>query len=421
VLTAEAQGDVAYKVATQTTYPSWGNWFVNGGASTIWEGWDLTSRSRNHAFLGTIDQWFYEQLAGIQPASAGYRSIDIAPHPLGDLTSASATVGTPFGDVTSSWRKRNTQFELDVRVPVGSTAKVSVPIFGDPQDDRWTPKGSAGAKLVRVDGDRGIFEVGSGAWTFRSRLQERPQEAPPQVYVDGPDRVVLVDGVERVVHLTARSIEDRSMTLPVTATATEGFEATIQPSSVSIAAGGSAELELTVRAVDPAVDSGTVEVDVGGRRTTIGLESTGNIARLATMSASSTHAGGFSPGKTNDGDITAATDFARWNAGDGWNDNTVSAYPDTLTASWSQPQQISSVTVYTLDTADFPASQWGVRDVDVEGLVAGVWKPLAQVRGNVQGVVQASFDPVTVDAVRLVIRATNSGDFSRVVEVEAYR
>lgn len=421
VLTAEAQGDVAYRVATQTTYPSWGNWFVNGGATTIWEGWDLTSRSRNHAFLGTIDQWFYEQLAGIQPASAGYRSIDIAPHPLGDLTSASATVGTPFGDVVSSWQKRDWHFELDVEVPVGSTARVLVPVFGDPADPRWTPSGSSGARLVGVEGDRGVFEVGSGSWRFRSRLPEKAQDAPPQVYLDAPDRVLLVDGVEQVVPLTARSIEDGDVTAPVTATATEGFEATVEPSSVVVPAGGTAELALTLRAVDPSVDSGTVVVDVGGRSTTIDLESTDNVARIATMSASSTHPWGFSPAKANDGDTTPSTDFALWNAGGGWNDGTASAYPDTLTASWSQPQQVSEVAIYTLDAASFPASQFGVRDVDVEGLVDGAWLPLAQVRGNIQGLVEISFEPVTAEAVRLVVHATNSGDFSRVVEFEAYR
>ena len=53
--------------------------------------------------------------------------------------------------------------------------------------------------------------------------------------------------------------------------------------------------------------------------------------------------------------------------------------------------------------------------------MGGAWRPLAQVRGNTSGVVESSFEPVSVDAVRLVVSATNSGDFSRVVELEAYR
>src|SRR5690606_20722605 len=36
VLCAHGHADVAYAIATQTTYPSWGFWFENG-ADTMWE------------------------------------------------------------------------------------------------------------------------------------------------------------------------------------------------------------------------------------------------------------------------------------------------------------------------------------------------------------------------------------------------
>ena len=50
--------DVAYKVAVQDTYPSWGWWIVNG-ATTLLENWDLDAErdiSDNHMMFGVVLQ-----------------------------------------------------------------------------------------------------------------------------------------------------------------------------------------------------------------------------------------------------------------------------------------------------------------------------------------------------------------------------
>ena len=60
-----------YTVALQTTYPSFGYW-ASLGWTSLGEFWESSSRTRNHHFFGTIVQWFYEELAGIQPLEPGY-------------------------------------------------------------------------------------------------------------------------------------------------------------------------------------------------------------------------------------------------------------------------------------------------------------------------------------------------------------
>ncbi|SCL26350.1 Glycosyl hydrolases family 2, sugar binding domain [Micromonospora rhizosphaerae] len=167
VLTEQGSGDVAFRVANQKTYPSWGYWFENG-ATTMWESWNLDARSRDHAFLGTIDQWFYEQLAGVRPTSPGYRTVDVAPHPVDDLRSASAKVGTPYGEVRSSWRRDGKRFTLDVQVPVGVTARVSVPAssaWAVTETGRIAAE-SPGVRPVSAADGRATFEVGSGSYRF---------------------------------------------------------------------------------------------------------------------------------------------------------------------------------------------------------------------------------------------------------------
>ena len=59
MLTDYGYGNLAYLVATNPTAPGWGQWFLQCGATTMWEAWEDsscdTARSRDHAFMGTVD------------------------------------------------------------------------------------------------------------------------------------------------------------------------------------------------------------------------------------------------------------------------------------------------------------------------------------------------------------------------------
>jgi alpha-L-rhamnosidase len=157
-LTKRGQGELAYRVANQRTYPSWGYWAANG-ATTLWERWDLGARSRDHVFLGgAIDEWFFTDLAGISPAAPGYDRIRIAPHPLGDLTYVNAATRTPHGQVAVHWERAGGGLTLRVEVPVGATADVTVPGTG-------TVTAPPGARPL----DSRRFEVGSGSYRFQVR------------------------------------------------------------------------------------------------------------------------------------------------------------------------------------------------------------------------------------------------------------
>ena len=75
-LTENGQGDLAFKIATQTTYPGWG-YMISKGATTVWELWngdtaDPSMNSGNHVMqIGDLNVWFYEYLAGIRFGRAG--------------------------------------------------------------------------------------------------------------------------------------------------------------------------------------------------------------------------------------------------------------------------------------------------------------------------------------------------------------
>ena len=168
VLTDNGHAELAYDVATNPTYPGWGYWFEKLGATTMWEEWPATSRSQDHAFFGTVDDWLYQRVAGITPTAPGYTKVRIKPSPVGDLDRASSTVDSPLGAVETSWERSRGQLTLRATIPVGATGEIHVP--AGRRSDVTPP---AGASYTGVRDGYVVYEVGSGAYEFRARTAAR--------------------------------------------------------------------------------------------------------------------------------------------------------------------------------------------------------------------------------------------------------
>jgi alpha-L-rhamnosidase len=133
--------DAAYRLLLEKECPSW-LYPVTMGATTIWERWDSMlpdgtinpgqMTSFNHYAFGAIADWLHKVVAGIDAAEPGYTKINIAPRPGPGLDWAKASLVTPHGEVSSSWRIEGGEFVLDVVVPDGTTAEVTLP-GGAPQ------------------------------------------------------------------------------------------------------------------------------------------------------------------------------------------------------------------------------------------------------------------------------------------------
>jgi alpha-L-rhamnosidase len=155
------------------------------------------------------------------------------------------------------------------------------------------------------------------------------------------------------------------------------------------------------------------------RSATAEVEATDNWARLGVASASSTHSR-FSVAAVNDGRVEAQTDYEVWNAGNGWNDATSRAFPDTLQVAWSESTPIGRVVLRTVDSPTQTAAVAGVSDYDVEVRSGGEWTVVDQIRGSTAATVTSSFAGRDADAVRVTVLDSNDHTYSRVVELEAY-
>jgi alpha-L-rhamnosidase len=144
--------DTAFRLLTQRQCPSW-LYPVTMGATTIWERWDSMlpdgsvnpgeMTSFNHYALGAVADWLHRTVAGLAPAAPGYRHIVVQPRPGGGLTHARARHQTPYGMAEAGWKIDAGQIAVEVALPPGVTASVSLPgsdappIEVGPGSHRW--------------------------------------------------------------------------------------------------------------------------------------------------------------------------------------------------------------------------------------------------------------------------------------------
>jgi hypothetical protein len=272
---------------------------------------------------------------------------------------------------------------------------------------------------LTVDGDQLTVPLDwqDSASAYVVTLGRQETQLPDYVVIGSdPTDVVLLPNEPTTIRVTTRSYSETARTVPVTLAVPPGYTAT-GPSSMTIPANGDATFEVQVTRTSASLDSAEMTVTVGNQSLRVDLTASDNWGRIAAFSASSTHPPS-SPANLGDG----RTDSAIWGGGGagGWNDDTAGAFPDTVTATWPHEISLSRVRVFTLDSAQYPASAWGVRDYDLLATVAGAEVTLAQVRGNVSGVVDTPFSSVTTSRLQVRILDSNSHDYSRLIEVEAY-
>lgn len=175
VLSERGQMDVAYSIATQTTYPSWG-YMLEKGATTLWERWEYQTgssmNSHNHPMMGSVGSWFYKYLLGILPNenSPGFERFIIRPRFPKDLESCNGSFHSVKGVIRSGWKQEKGRILLNLSIPANSVAEVYVPsgksgqimVNGRPYSE------NTHLRFLRREEGRAVFEVTSGSYAFIS-------------------------------------------------------------------------------------------------------------------------------------------------------------------------------------------------------------------------------------------------------------
>jgi alpha-L-rhamnosidase len=173
--------DLAYTLLLQQTYPSW-LYQVNLGATTMWERWNgwtpgsgfetITMNSFNHYAFGSVGQYLYGTVGGINPASPGYSTILIQPVHGTGLTWANTSYNSTRGLISTAWTNTGSAFNLAVVIPANTTAQVYVPTTNAAAitESGMSAASSPGVTYVGTSNSFAIYAVGSGNYLFSSPI-----------------------------------------------------------------------------------------------------------------------------------------------------------------------------------------------------------------------------------------------------------
>ncbi|MBI5832510.1 MAG: family 78 glycoside hydrolase catalytic domain [Armatimonadetes bacterium] len=171
-LHAAGRDDLAYGLLLRRDYPSW-LYPVTQGATTVWERWDgwrpekgfqdSGMNSFNHYAFGSVGEYLFRTVGGIEPETPGYQRFRLRPTPGPGLTWAKTRYDSIAGRIECRWAVADGRLTLDVVVPANTSATVYVPT-SDPASVT-APDGASSVRAVR---GAAVYRVGSGAYRFEA-------------------------------------------------------------------------------------------------------------------------------------------------------------------------------------------------------------------------------------------------------------
>ena len=140
VLSENGAHDMAALLFMREDYPSW-LYAVGKGATTIWERWNSIMpdgsfemsgmNSLNHYAYGSVGDWMYRKVAGINQLEPGYRRICIRPMFVKGIEETEGELESPYGKIVSAVSCRDGKIHVRVQIPANTTAVLYLPEKGD--------------------------------------------------------------------------------------------------------------------------------------------------------------------------------------------------------------------------------------------------------------------------------------------------
>lgn len=176
VLSEYGHAETAAQMVSQKSFPGWG-YMIENGATTLWEHWEFSDNtySHNHPMFGSVSEWFYKWVAGIQADSSaiGFDKIVIRPQIISEVNWVKAHYNSIHGKIVSEWEVDGEIFRLNVEIPVNTTAKIYLPS----NDNTKIKEGGNNitnvkdVSFVKLENGSAIIMVGSGHYEFESQIE----------------------------------------------------------------------------------------------------------------------------------------------------------------------------------------------------------------------------------------------------------
>ena len=165
VLSREGHAEVVNDMVNIPDFPGWGNMLAQG-ATTLWEHWKFSDNtySHNHPMFGSVSQWFYNWLGGIEPDvdAVGFDKFSFQPQFIEGLGWVRCTYRSIRGPITCDWKRRGDRVAMDLRVPVNTSATLILPAAGTITENGRPAADSQGVEKIAERNGRSRFKLGSG-------------------------------------------------------------------------------------------------------------------------------------------------------------------------------------------------------------------------------------------------------------------
>jgi len=162
---------LAVQIARQKDFPGWGN-MIENGATTLWEHWEFSDNtySHNHPMFGSISQWFYNRLGGIQvdPEAIGFNKIIINLETSGPITWVKCNYQSVQGMIVSNWEKTHDGLNMNINIPPNTSAIIYFPAEDPTQiEESGIPLNEAtGITVLGIENGKVKCRAGSGNYLF---------------------------------------------------------------------------------------------------------------------------------------------------------------------------------------------------------------------------------------------------------------
>ena len=171
-LTKAGESQLIYDMNNRDDVPGYG-YQIKKGATALTESWQaLPDVSNNHLMLGHLMEWFYTGLGGIgqQKNTVAYSDIVIKPSFVDGLDWVKTSYECSYGTIKSEWKKTDQGIEMNISVPVNTTASIYLP----QADENKISESGISLKdvkgMAKVTGtNRTIVVTGSGDYQFLIR------------------------------------------------------------------------------------------------------------------------------------------------------------------------------------------------------------------------------------------------------------
>jgi alpha-L-rhamnosidase len=177
VLSEHGYAHVAHRLLRRDDFPSWG-YSIRHGATTIWERWDGWTAERgfqdpgmnsfNHYAFGSVGEWLYRTVGGIDTEGASFKNIILKPQPGPGIDSAKTSYDSIRGRIASEWKRDGKMITVKFTVPPNTTATAYLPTSDATTvtESGKPAKDVTGVKFMSSENGQAVYHLDSGTYEF---------------------------------------------------------------------------------------------------------------------------------------------------------------------------------------------------------------------------------------------------------------